>query len=51
MKYRLVIDGNAVYEVDEECEYKKQSKDKEKVNERRLDHNYDSRYRYKKSRE
>lgn len=33
MKRRLVIDGNAVYEIDEECVWKKLQKKKEKEDE------------------
>jgi len=31
MKYRLIIDGNSVYEIDEECESEQSSKGTEKA--------------------
>ncbi len=32
MAYRLIIEGNSVYEIDEECEMRKQKETKERDN-------------------
>ncbi len=37
MKRKLIIDGNAVYEVDEECLKRKETKDKKAAKERTAD--------------